>query len=255
MSAGGWTCCRPGPGTADVHAVLSWSFHALSRPAVRLLCLLTLHPGPDISLPAAAALAAQPADDTHGTLRDLLDAHLLTEHVHRRYSMHDLLRAYAAEQTGSRDEGLRAALELRRARPALPILVLSQYVEQSNAAELLETGPAVGYLLKDRISEVTEFTQALERVAAGGTVIDPDVVRQLLARQRDRLPLQQLTKREHEVLTLIAEGRSNGAIARHLMISEAAIAKNIGAIFVKFGLLPTDDENRRVLAVLTFLRA
>jgi DNA-binding NarL/FixJ family response regulator len=156
---------------------------------------------------------------------------------------------------GSRDEGLRAALQLRHARPALPILVLSQYVEQSNAAELLETGPGVGYLLKDRITEVTEFTHALERVAAGGTVIDPDVVRQLLARQRHRLPLQQLTKREHEVLTLVAEGRSNGAIARHLMISEAAIAKNIGAIFVKFGLLPAEDENRRVLAVLTFLRA
>jgi DNA-binding NarL/FixJ family response regulator len=155
---------------------------------------------------------------------------------------------------GFRDEGLRAALALRAGRPELPVLVLSQYVEQSYAADLLQTGGAVGYLLKDRVGEVTEFVEALERVAAGGTVIDPEVVRGLLARQRARSPLARLTGRERAVLALMAEGRSNGAIARSLTVSEAAVVKHVGSIFTKLDLLRTPDDHRRVLAVLTHLR-
>ncbi|MGK5553115.1 response regulator transcription factor [Actinomadura kijaniata] len=155
---------------------------------------------------------------------------------------------------GFRDEGLRAALALRGERPGLPVLVLSQYVEHSYAADLLETGGGVGYLLKDRVGEVAEFVDALERVAGGGTVIDPDVVRGLLARRRDRSPLERLTAREREVLALMAEGRSNGAIARALVVSEAAVVKHVGSIFTKLDLHQTPDDHRRVLAVLTHLR-
>ncbi|GAA4089717.1 MULTISPECIES: response regulator transcription factor [Actinomadura] len=155
---------------------------------------------------------------------------------------------------GFRDEGLRAALALRAERPGLPILVLSQYVEQSYAADLLHTGGGVGYLLKDRVGEVTEFVDALERVAAGGTVIDPEVVRRLLARRREHSPLERLTERERQVLALMAEGRSNGAIARALVVSEAAVIKHVGSIFTKLDLHQTPDDHRRVLAVLTHLR-
>ncbi|HZD02467.1 MAG TPA: response regulator transcription factor [Actinomycetes bacterium] len=155
---------------------------------------------------------------------------------------------------GFRDEGLRAAVELRRRYPSLAILVLSQYVEQTYAAELVETGGGIGYLLKDRVGDVDEFVTALERVAAGGTVIDPEVVRQLLSRRRLQGPLERLTPREGEVLALMAEGRSNGAIARRLVVSEAAIAKHVNSIFTKLDLLPAADDHRRVLAVLTYLR-
>ncbi|GAA2420375.1 response regulator transcription factor [Actinomadura vinacea] len=155
---------------------------------------------------------------------------------------------------GFRDEGLRAALALRADRPGLPILVLSQYVEQSYAADLLQTGDGVGYLLKDRVGEVTEFVEALDRVAAGGTVIDPDVVRGLLSRRTGGTPLERLSGREREVLTLMAEGRSNGAIARALVVSEAAVIKHVGSIFTKLDLHQTPDDHRRVLAVLTLLR-
>jgi DNA-binding NarL/FixJ family response regulator len=156
---------------------------------------------------------------------------------------------------GFSDEGLRAALALRAADPSLAILVLSQYVEQTYAAELLDSGPGagVGYLLKDRIGEVREFTDAVARVAAGGTVVDPEVVRQLLSRRRD--PLRRLTPREREVLALMAEGRSNAAIARTLVVTDAAVAKHIGSIFTKLDLPPADDDHRRVLAVLTYLRS
>ncbi|MFI6517346.1 response regulator [Spirillospora sp. NPDC050679] len=156
---------------------------------------------------------------------------------------------------GFRDEGLRAALALRGERPGLPVLVLSQYVEQSYAADLLETGGGVGYLLKDRVGEVAEFVAALERVAAGGTVIDPEVVRGLLARRRADSPLERLTGRERQVLALMAEGRSNGAIARALTVSEAAVVKHVGSIFTRLDLHQTPDDHRRVLAVVTFLRA
>ncbi|GAA3143932.1 response regulator [Nonomuraea roseoviolacea] len=155
---------------------------------------------------------------------------------------------------GFSDEGLRAALELRRARPAPAVLVLSQYVEQTYAAELLDSGggAGVGYLLKDRVGDVREFVDALGRVAAGGTVVDPEVVRQLLRRPRD--PLLRLTPREREVLALIAEGRSNASIAGALFVTEAAVAKHIAGIFTKLDLPPAADGNRRVLAVLAYLR-
>ncbi|GAA2082059.1 response regulator transcription factor [Streptomyces albiaxialis] len=177
----------------------------------------------------------------------------------------ELLRAVAAHEPdlvvtdvrmppGQRDEGLRAALELRAERPALPVLVLSQYVENAYAAELLATGDGVGYLLKDRVGEVTEFVDALERVVAGGTVIDPEVVRRLLARRRDGSPLDRLTAREREVLAAMAEGRSNGGIARALVVSEAAVVKHVRSILTKLDLPPAPDDHRRVLAVLAYLR-
>jgi len=155
---------------------------------------------------------------------------------------------------GFSDEGLQAAIELRAADPDLPVLVLSQYVEQTYATELLDSGRSagVGYLLKDRIGEVTEFVDALERVAAGRTVVDPEVVRQLLGRRRD--PLARLTPREREVLGLMAEGRSNTAIARTLVVTEAAVAKHIGNLLAKLELPPDADDHRRVRAVLAYLR-
>ena len=155
---------------------------------------------------------------------------------------------------GFSDEGLQAAIALRAADPGLPVLVLSQYVEQTYAAELLDSGhtAGVGYLLKDRIGDVAEFVDALVRVAAGRTVVDPEVVRQLLGRRRD--PLARLTPREREVLALMAEGRSNTAIARTLVVSEAAVAKHIGSLLAKLDLPPDVDDHRRVRAVLAFLR-
>ncbi|MEO3811510.1 response regulator transcription factor [Sphaerisporangium sp. B11E5] len=152
------------------------------------------------------------------------------------------------------DEGLRAALTLRASHPKLAVLVLSQYVEQTYAAELLDSngGTGIGYLLKDRIGDVQEFVDAVERVAAGHTVVDPEVVRQLLSRRRE--PLSRLTPREREVLSLVAEGRSNAAIARALFVTEAAVAKHIAGILTKLDLPPAGDDHRRVLAVLTYLR-
>lgn len=154
------------------------------------------------------------------------------------------------------DEGLRAAIQLRRADPGLAVVVLSQYVQQTYAAELLESArpgtAGVGYLLKDRIGEVTEFIEALARVARGHTVVDPEVVRQLLARRRN--PLARLSPREREVLALMAEGRSNAAIARTLVVSEAAVAKHIGSLLTKLDLPPDQDDHRRVRAVLAYLR-
>ncbi|WP_412538932.1 response regulator transcription factor [Longispora sp. K20-0274] len=155
---------------------------------------------------------------------------------------------------GFTDEGLRAAVALRAGRPGLAVLVLSQYVEQTYAAELLDSGRGVGvgYLLKDRIGDVTEFADAVGRVAAGGTVVDPEVVLQLLSLRRD--PLRRLTAREREVLALIAEGRSNAAVARALVVSDAAVAKHINNILTKLDLPQAEDDHRRVLAVLAYLR-
>ncbi|MCG5220113.1 response regulator transcription factor [Streptosporangium sp. KLBMP 9127] len=152
------------------------------------------------------------------------------------------------------DEGLRAALVLRRRRPGLAILVLSQYVEERYATQLLSTETSgIGYLLKDRVADVAEFLDALRRVAAGGTALDPEVVAQLLIRTRSD-PLSLLTPREYEVLALIAEGRSNAGIAETLVVSEGAIGKHINNIFAKLELSGADKDHRRVLAVLRFLR-
>ena len=152
------------------------------------------------------------------------------------------------------DEGLRAATALRRTRPGLPVVVLSQYVQEEYAAALLDTGAgqAVGYLLKDRVVDVADFVAALRAVAAGGTMIDPEVVRRLL--RRPRSPLDALSAREREVLALIAEGHSNSAIAARLFVTEAAVGKHVGNILAKLDLPPAEDTNRRVLAVLTYLR-
>jgi DNA-binding NarL/FixJ family response regulator len=154
---------------------------------------------------------------------------------------------------GFSDEGLRAAVALRKAQPGLAVLVLSQYIEKTYAGELLDSGDGtgVGYLLKDRVGDVAEFIDALQRVAAGGTVVDPEVVRQLLRHRRD--PLERLSPREREVLALMAEGRSNAAIAQQLVVTERAVAKHTASIFVRLGLQPSDDDNRRVLAVIAYL--
>ena len=153
------------------------------------------------------------------------------------------------------DEGLRAAVELRSVRPGTPVLVLSQYVEESFATELLGGSTVgVGYLLKERVADVAEFISACRRVAAGGTALDPEVVAQLLTRSRRREPLAQLTPREREVLSLMAEGRSNTGIAQQLVISDGAVEKHITSILTKLDLPVSDTEHRRVLAVLTYLR-
>jgi DNA-binding NarL/FixJ family response regulator len=155
---------------------------------------------------------------------------------------------------GFTDEGLRAALAARRAIPGLPVLVLSQYVQQVYARELLADGTGgVGYLLKDRVLDSTQFIDAIRRVAAGGTAMDPSVVARLLARNTGDGTLRGLSRRERDVLALMAEGRSNAAIAQRLVITERAIAKHTASIFVKLDLQPSDDDNRRVLAVLTYL--
>nr|WP_201761299.1 response regulator transcription factor [Nonomuraea sp. K271] len=154
------------------------------------------------------------------------------------------------------DEGLRVALEARRQRPGLPVLILSQYVEQLYARELLsDQAGAVGYLLKDRIGDVDQFVDAVRRVAAGGTAMDSEVIGQLLTRRRSDEPLGRLTPREREVLALMAEGLSNAAIAARLLVTDKAIAKHINNILTKLGLPPSDDHNRRVMAVLAYLEA
>ena len=152
-----------------------------------------------------------------------------------------------------RDEGLRAAIEARRRVPGTPILVLSQYVERQYATELLAGGGGgVGYLLKDRVGDVPEFMDALRRVARGGTALDPEVIAQLMVRRPDD-PLSALTPREREVLAAMAEGRTNVGIAKLLTISEGATEKHISNIFGKLELPGTEDDHRRVLAVLTYL--
>ncbi|MBN9619838.1 MAG: response regulator transcription factor [Actinobacteria bacterium] len=153
------------------------------------------------------------------------------------------------------DEGLKAAIEARRQVPGLPVLVLSQYVEQLYARELLaDRSGGVGYLLKDRVFNVDQFVDAVRQVAAGGTAMDPEVVAQLLTR-RSALddPLQTLTPREREVLGLMAEGRSNAAIAARMFVTEKAVSKHTNSIFTRLGLPQSEDDNRRVLAVLAYL--
>jgi DNA-binding NarL/FixJ family response regulator len=154
------------------------------------------------------------------------------------------------------DEGLRAAIEIRGERPGFPILILSQYVEQLYARELLSDGKGgVGYLLKDRVGDLREFIEAVQRVADGGTAMDPEVIAQILSRHARSAPLADLTPREREVLGLMTEGRTNAAIGRRLFITEKAVSKHIAGIFAKLGLPPSDDDHRRVLAVLAHLNA
>jgi len=155
-----------------------------------------------------------------------------------------------------KDEGLQAAIAARARIPGLPVLVLSQHVEQLYARELLaDRSGGVGYLLKDRVSDVRQFVDAVRQVAAGGMVMDPEVVSQLLARRRADEPLGGLTPREREVLALMAEGRSNTAIGGRLFITEKAVSKHINSILTKLDLPPSDDDNRRVMAVLAYLNA
>lgn len=154
------------------------------------------------------------------------------------------------------DEGLKAAIEARRQVPGLPVLVLSQYVEQLYARELLaDQAGAVGYLLKDRVFNDDQFTDAVRSVARGGTIMDPEVVGKLLTRRERDQPTARLSPREREVLALMAEGRSNSAIAQRLFITEKAVGKHSTNIFGKLGLVPSEDDNRRVLAVLAYLNA
>lgn len=156
---------------------------------------------------------------------------------------------------GFSDEGLRAAVELRRVTPEMGVLVLSQYVEEPAAQELLALGArGVGYLLKDRVADVSEFLEAVDRVARGGTALDPEVIAQVMARRRREDPLAPLTPRERDVLACMAEGRSNTAIAQRLAIGEGAVEKHVSHIFSKLALEPDDSDHRRVLAVLAFLK-
>ncbi|MFI7454148.1 response regulator [Nonomuraea sp. NPDC049714] len=154
------------------------------------------------------------------------------------------------------DEGLRIALEARRRQPGLPVLILSQYVEQLYARELLsDRSGAVGYLLKDRIGDVEQFVESVRRVAEGGTAMDSEVISQLLTRRGRDEPLGELTPKEREVLAMMAEGLSNAAIATRLFVTDKAISKHTNNIFTKLGLPPSDDHNRRVMAVLAYLEA
>jgi len=153
------------------------------------------------------------------------------------------------------DEGLRAALEARQKVPGTAVLVLSQYVEQTYASELLAEGSGgIGYLLKERVADVRDFVDAVRRVAEGGTAMDPEAIAQLVAKRGADGPLEELTPREREVLGLMAEGRSNAAIAEELVVTEGAIEKHISNIFWKLSLPPSDTHHRRVLAVLAYLR-
>jgi DNA-binding NarL/FixJ family response regulator len=154
------------------------------------------------------------------------------------------------------DDGLRAALEIRAELPDTGVLVLSQYVEEGYALDLVgESAGGVGYLLKDRVADVERFVDSVRRVADGGSALDPEVVSQLVGRARRDDPLAELTPREREVLELMAEGRSNNAIAEHLVVTERAVEKHVTSIFSKLGLTPAPEDHRRVLAVLAFLRA
>ncbi len=191
-------------------------------------------------------------DDGHEVVAAVGDADELLKAVERHRP--DIVVTDVRMPPTNTDEGLRAALVIRRTVPEVAVLVLSQYVEERYASELLagETS-GVGYLLKDRVADVSEFLEDLGRVAEGGTALDPEVVSQLLVRARRRDPLEALTAREREVLELMAQGRTNAAIAAKLVVTEGAVEKHVSSIFTRLGLLPADTDHRRVLAVLRFL--
>ena len=209
------------------------------------------------------------ADDSvllrEGVVRLLEDAGM--EVVGQAGDAEDLLRKVRAHKPdvavvdvrmppSNTDDGLRAAQEIRAELPEVAVLVLSQYVEESYALELLaDSAEGVGYLLKDRVAEVDRFVDAVRRVADGGSALDPEVVSQLLGRRRRADPLAELTPREREVLGLMAEGRTNHAIAEELVVSERAVEKHVTSIFAKLDLTSTPHDHRRVLAVLAYLRA
>jgi DNA-binding NarL/FixJ family response regulator len=199
-----------------------------------------------------AGLAEILTDRGHEIVAAVGDAETLREAVAARKP--DIAIVDVRMPPDHTDEGLRAAIAIRRDHPEVGILVFSQYVETRYAADLLATrSGGVGYLLKDRVANVAEFTDAIARIAAGGTALDPEVVSGLLRASRHANALAELTAREHDVLALMAEGRSNGAIAGRLFVSERAVEKHISNIFSKLGLEPSDSDHRRVLAVLAYL--
>jgi DNA-binding NarL/FixJ family response regulator len=191
------------------------------------------------------------ADEGHEVAASVGDALELVEVVERERP--DICIVDVRMPPTFTDEGLRAAIEVRSRWPGMPVLVLSQYVEERYATELLSgESSGVGYLLKQRVADVRDFLDALERVAQGGTALDPEVVAQLLARARRR-PQDELTPRERDVLSLMAEGLSNSGIAQRLVVTEGAVEKHVTSILTKLGLEPAETDHRRVLAVLTYL--
>ncbi len=195
-------------------------------------------------------ILADAGEDIVATVGDA-DELLRVVHLHRP----DLAIVDVRMPPTHTDDGLRAALQIRAELPDIGLLVLSQYVEAQYATELLGANTsAIGYLLKDRIADISEFLGAVRRVAEGATVLDPEVVAQLLARTRQHDPLERLTAREREVLELMAEGRTNTAIARTLVVSDKAVEKHVGNIFTKLDLPPAADDHRRVLAVLQWVK-
>jgi DNA-binding NarL/FixJ family response regulator len=194
------------------------------------------------------------ADHGHEVVGAIDDAVGLVQLVERKDA--DLVVLDVRMPPTHTDEGIRAAVELRSRWPDLPVIVLSQYVEENYATELLGGGlGGIGYVLKDRVTDVGQFVETVERVAQGGTAIDPEVVSQLLARTRRHQPIADLSPREREVLGLMAEGRSNTAIAEELVITQRAVEKHVKNIFQKLRLAPADTDHRRVLAVLRYLDA
>ena len=192
-------------------------------------------------------------DEGHTVLAAVADGEALLDAV--RQDQPDVAIIDVRMPPSFTDEGLRAALQIRRAYPEVSTLVLSQYVEERYAVDLVADGASgVGYLLKDRVADVDQFLESLSRVANGGTAIDPEVVAQLVGRRRTADAMEKITSRELDVLGLMAEGRSNSAIAEALNISLGAVEKHVGNIFTKLTLLPADEDHRRVLAVLAYLK-